>query len=66
MNKYRVIVHGAKKKGMESSFGQFPSDSVARLWAISYGKKLFADYIELARKSNLCYNNYFTLDIIIL
>lgn len=65
-NEYRVIVIGAKTKGMQSWFEKFTNDADAREWAIAYGKKLMGDSIELAKKSTTCYNHYITLEIITL
>ena len=63
---YRVIVIGAKTKGMESWFEKFTNDADAREWAIAYGKKLMGESIEFAKKSNVCYNHYVTLENITL
>ena len=63
---YRVIVIGAKAKGMQSWFEKFTNDDDAREWAIAYGKKLIGDSIEFARKSNVRYNHYITLETITL
>ena len=65
-NEYRVIVIGAKTKGMQSWFEKFTNDADAREWAIAYGKKLMGDSIEFARKSNVRYNHYVTLETITL
>lgn len=61
---YRVIVNGAKNKGMQSLFEKFTNDTDARAWAVAYGRKLNGDSIEFAKKSNTCYNHYVTLEII--
>ena len=63
---YRVIVIGAKTKGLQSCFEKFTNDEDAREWAIAYGKKLMGDSVELARKSNVRYNHYITLETITL
>lgn len=65
-NQYRVIVNGAKAKGMQSLFEKFTNDADARKWAIAYGKKMMGDSIEFAKKSATCYNHYITLEIITL
>ena len=64
--KYRVIVNGAKAKGMQSWFEKFTNDADAREWAIAYGRKLKGDSIEFAKKSNTCYNHYNTIEVITL
>ena len=65
-SEYRVIVNGAKTRGMQSWFEKFTNDTDARAWAIAYGHKMQGDSIEFAKKSNTRYNHYITLEVITL